>query len=106
MGLDRCLHDSLPARSEAETIVERIAGLRNRVTNLEAHIRSELKLLGAPAEDLSWLCLVDVFNDAAGSVEREAREAIDEANARDEAEHVRIESGLMMAKSGVRFGRG
>lgn len=94
-----------PTRSEAEVKLERVDRLRLQLVGLENRIRTDLKAMGAGETDLRWLSLIDCFNDAASGIEKEAREAIEEDETRLEFEHEAKEMGLLMAGSGVQFGK-
>lgn len=88
----------LPNRSEAEAVIDRIDRLRLQVVSMEQRIRLELKAMGAGEADLCWLDFTSCFNDAASSIEQPARDAIEEADLKDEIEHIDYERSAYYAR--------
>lgn len=81
----------LPSRSEAEVTIERIESLRAKVTAIQAFAREQLAGLGVDKAELDYMAFVDIFNDAVCGVERTAKDAIEEAECREEFEHTESE---------------
>ncbi len=92
----------LPCRTEAEAVLEKCQAIRQAAASFQANIRKRIEEVGG---DASCIDLADGLTDALYTLEQQAREAIYEAECREESEHERIESGLCMVRSGVQFGR-